>query len=529
MAAAPAVARSEGPGDASVPAAPPGPPTDLSRTAVVTLAAVVIAGLGFRLFSRSSLWLDEALSVNLASVPLAELGQRLREDGAPPLYYLLLHGWIRLFGSGDVAVRLLSALFSAAALPLYFVAGRRRGGRVVGVGALVIAATSPFAIRYATEARMYSLVALLVVAGWLALTSALDRPRALTLIACGLVAGLLVLTHYWSFYLLAVVLATLVLTAWRRPGSRRNTALTGASVAVGAVACFAPWLSSFLYQAQHTGTPWGTAPGPVEIAFTTLVDFGGGPFPEGQAMAGILAALGFFAVFGAAIDHRRVELDLRTRPGGRRELAVAGATLLLASAAGLATDSAFASRYTAVIFPLVVVGVACGIAALADRRVVALTLAAIALLGLVGGVRNVVFRRTSADRVVALIEANGGRPGDLIVYCPDQLGPDVARLLPPGYQQATFPDGASPAIVNWVDYASRVTAANPAAFADAMLRRAGDHDLWYVWMPGYRTLGEKCERINDAFGNARPGNRQLLAPDPSAFERHVLWLHPAQP
>lgn len=178
MAAAPAVARSEGPGDASVPAAPPGPPTDLSRTAVVTLAAVVIAGLGFRLFSRSSLWLDEALSVNLASVPLAELGQRLREDGAPPLYYLLLHGWIRLFGSGDVAVRLLSALFSAAALPLYFVAGRRRGGRVVGVGALVIAATSPFAIRYATEARMYSLVALLVVAGWLALTSALDRPRA---------------------------------------------------------------------------------------------------------------------------------------------------------------------------------------------------------------------------------------------------------------------------------------------------------------------------------------------------------------
>src|SRR2546422_7089870 len=43
-------------------------------------------------------------------------------------------------------------------------------------GTLVVVASSPFAIRYATEARMYSLVGLLVLAGFLALSKALQKP-----------------------------------------------------------------------------------------------------------------------------------------------------------------------------------------------------------------------------------------------------------------------------------------------------------------------------------------------------------------
>jgi hypothetical protein len=46
-------------------------------------------------------------------------------------------------------------------------------------------------------------------------------------------------------------------------------------------------------------------------------------------------------------------------------------------------------------------------------------------------------------------------------------------------------------------------------------------------MPGYRSLQKSCERVNDVLGNARPGNQQLLEPDTTVFERHVLWKHPA--
>ena len=55
--------------------------------------------------TRSPLWLDEALSVNIAKLPIGQIPAALRHDGHPPLYYVLLHVWMSVLGSGDVAVR----------------------------------------------------------------------------------------------------------------------------------------------------------------------------------------------------------------------------------------------------------------------------------------------------------------------------------------------------------------------------------------------------------------------------------------
>ena len=531
MAAAPVVTRATGSG-AHAPAVPPDgtagrPPFSTAAIAAVGVACAV--GVAFRTYTRSELWLDEALTVHLAETSLGDLPDVLRRDGAPPLYYALLHGWMKLVGTGNQAVRLLSAVFGVATLPLLYRAGRRLGGPTVGVGALVLLATSPFAIRYGTEARMYSLVALLVAAGWLLVVNALERPRPIWLAGVGAVSGLLLLTHYWAIYLLACTVGVLVLAAWRGVLDRGAVVRVVAATAAGSIVLFGPWIPAFLYQRAHTGTPWGTAPGPVEVAFTTLVDLGGGPFPEGQALAALLAGLTLLALFGRAVDGRRIELDLASRPGARGEALVAASTLLLAVGVGTATSSAFASRYTSVAFPLVVLVAAYGLRALADRRVVAGVLAVASLLGVVGGVRNVVFRRTSADAVVATILENGGRPGDLVAYCPDQLGPDVTRVLPEGFTELTFPDLADPRLVDWVDYGERMAAADPVAFGNALLERSGGRTIWYVWMPGYRTLDKSCERVNDTLGNARPTNKQLMDPDLTVFERHALWVHPAVP
>ena len=82
-------------------------------TWVVALVALAVAGgVALRFLTRSQLWLDEALSVNIAKVPLGQLPNALRHDGSPPLYYLLLHWWIAVVGAGDVAVRALSAAFA---------------------------------------------------------------------------------------------------------------------------------------------------------------------------------------------------------------------------------------------------------------------------------------------------------------------------------------------------------------------------------------------------------------------------------
>src|SRR5262249_44391928 len=140
------------------------------------VGAVVLAGVALRFITHSDLWLDEALSVNVARLPLSDLHAALRHDGAPPLYYALLHFWIRAFGTGDLATRSLSGVLSVATLPLAWLAGNRLGGRRVAAFALVAVATSPYAIRYGTEARMYALIMLLVFAGYLAVLRALELP-----------------------------------------------------------------------------------------------------------------------------------------------------------------------------------------------------------------------------------------------------------------------------------------------------------------------------------------------------------------
>ncbi|HEX7168922.1 MAG TPA: glycosyltransferase family 39 protein [Acidimicrobiales bacterium] len=534
--AAPAVARTtdpDGERSRSAETVAPGiaarPPFGRAVTGV--LGVLVAAGIALRIGTTSALWLDETLSVNIATRPLGDLFDALREDGAPPLYYLLLHGWTKAFGTGDMAVRLLSAVFSVATVAVLYRMGRRRGGSLVAVAALVLYATSPYAIRYATEARMYSLVALLAALGWMAVRNVLDRPSPAAVVATGACAGLLLLTHYWAFYLLGVTTAALLVTAWRAAGEarlRRNALVASAAIGTGALVLFGPWLPTFLFQLRHTGAPWGTAPGPVEVAFTSLTDLGGGSFPEGQALAGLLAILGLLAIFGAPIDATRVELDLQTQPGVRAEAIVGGLTLLAGVAVGFATSSAWASRYNSVAVPLLFLVVAFGLRAFADRRLAAAALVLVAALGVAGGARNVFTDRTQAPEVAAAVVENGRR-GDVVAYCPDQLGPDVRRALPEGFDHVTFPELADARLVNWVDYADRMAAGDPDSFANAVLARADGRNVFYVWMPGYRTLDKKCEAVNSVLASARPGARQLVEPREAAFEKHVLWVYPAAP
>jgi mannosyltransferase len=517
--AAPAVER---PVEVASPAATTGDHGPWPRWASAGVAASVVAGVVLRLYTASPLWLDEALTVNIARLPLGDLVEALKHDGAPPLYYVLLHGWMRIAGDGDTAVRLLSALMSVATLPLVHRMASRRGGRTAAAAALVLVATSPFAVRYATEARMYALVALLVSVGWLGLAAVLERVTLPRLALLAATAGLLLLTHYWGFYVVSAAVVALAL-------ARRWHA--AAAIVVGSVVLFAPWAGSFAYQVQRTGTPWGTPPGPVEVAFTTLVDLGGGPHPEGQLLAGLLAAHVALALFGRPLDRHRIELDVRTVPGVRSDALVAAAALLAGVAVGAVTASAWASRYTSVAFPLVMLVAATGVRAVADRRIVAGALAVASVAGVVGGVRNVVTDRTQAEQVRAAIVANarGGPDTAVVVYCPDQLGPGVHRVLGGDVAgvQVTYPEAGDPRFVDWVDYERRMDASDPAAFARRVLAIAGGRDIFYVWMSGYRTLDKRCEAVNDAFGAARPGSRQLLEPDQGTFERQALWLFPA--
>jgi uncharacterized membrane protein len=456
---------------------------------------VLVASLVMRFWTRSDLWLDEALTVNIARLPLHDLPSYLKRDGAPPLYYVMLHFWMGWFGTSDEAVRSLSGVFGVVTVPLAWLAGRRLGGRPAGWAAMLLVATSPFAIRYDTETRMYSLVVLLTVLGFLALDRSLRRPRPGNLIAVAAVTGLLLYAHYWSLYLIGTVMLWLVWTGWRGNPSWRRGAR--ASLVAGAVGCltFLPWLPIFLFQSKHTGTPWAM-PANFAAMVSAVASFAGGSTSQGRALALIFFALAGLGLFGVATDLRHIDLDIRTRPLGRPvAIAVAG-TLAAAVAGGFITNSAFDARYASVVFIPLILMVAIGLITFRDRRVRAAVLTGAVVLGLVSAIPDVTTNRTQAGQVAAAIAAYG-KPGDVVAYCPDQLAPAVNRLLPPGrYTQTTFPRGTGPAFVDWVDYAQTVAAASPVAFAEQLESLATpDRQIFLVWAGGYQAFGFKCEGI----------------------------------
>jgi hypothetical protein len=479
------------------------------------LAVVVVAaGVALRFWTTSHLWLDEALTVNIARLPVGRIPDALRHDGSPPLYYLALHVWMRIFGSGDAAVRALSGLFGVGTLAALPFAARATGARR-GWAALVLAAVSPFAVRYATEARMYSLLMLLVTLGVIALARLLRSPSVASAAAVGLVTGLALLTHYWSVFLAGVV-AVWLLAVWLR--HRERAALWGLAAMAAGGLLFLPWAPVFVFQLGRTGTPWAS-PATIGAPLSSVFEWAGGYRDSGQLLALVLLALAALGLFGAAVDHRRIELDLRTRPEGRAlALGVAG-TLALALVACAATRSAFVQRYTSVVFPLFLLLAAAGAETLLSRRVRHGILGVAVVLSLAGGLPNTGTGRTQAGVVARAINATAS-PGDVVAFCPDQLAPSVSRLLHVGLVEITFPLGAGPQRIDWVDYAARNAAASSAAFTQMLVSRAGAHNIWLVWSGGYRTLGTKCGDLRRLLQTERPEGKTVVTGS-GRYEEHM--------
>jgi mannosyltransferase len=226
-------------------------------------------------------------------------------------------------------------------------------------------------------------------------------------------------------------------------------------------------------------------------------------------------------LFGSPLGRLGVFLDLRVKPAARPLGWVAGATLVLALSAGLITHSAYSARYLAVILVPVLALVALGVTSLGDARVRAGVLSAVVGLGLIGSLPNIATNRTQAGEVAAALAARG-RPGDVVAYCPDQLGPAVDRLLPAGrYRQVAYPRGNGPAMVDWVDYDTVSRVFDPAAAARALVDAAGpQHRIWLVWSGAYPPLQHRCPQLLADLVALRPHFKVLFTDNSVAFYEH---------
>ena len=115
--------------------------------------------------TSADLWRDEAFSVRTADQSLGRTIEIIAKNTAPPLHSILLHFWIKLFGVGELSVRLPSLIFGLAALIIFikfaqlFFKTRRNV-----LLATVLFAINPVLIWYSQEARAYSMLVFFAIA-----------------------------------------------------------------------------------------------------------------------------------------------------------------------------------------------------------------------------------------------------------------------------------------------------------------------------------------------------------------------------
>ena len=148
-------------------------------------------------FFTMDLWRDEAFSFVMAKQGVMNILRTSAQDFAPPFYYIVLHYWMMIFGTSEIAMRSLSFLTYALLLFVIFeimvLVFKISMKRALWYFLLFLA--NPFLNFYAFEARMYMMAALFVTLSYFALWS---KKRILYIVALSLA----LYTHYFTIFIL---------------------------------------------------------------------------------------------------------------------------------------------------------------------------------------------------------------------------------------------------------------------------------------------------------------------------------------
>jgi len=288
------------------------------------------AALRFATLDLQSYRYDEAVTVGRVLHPslFDTLATVPRSESTPPLYYALAWAWSRIFGSGEVGLRSLSALAGTASIVVVYLAARALPlGRHPTLIAAAIVAVNPVLVWFSQDARAYALVFLLTSLSFLFFARARQgggtRDASLRagsrrdLVWWAAFSSLALWTHYFAAFVVLPEAALLFLPTCRfvalcatkrqvgrarersgQPGSRWTWVAVGVVVAAGAL--LAP---IGLRQAENAHAGWiaqQPLPERLERAAAKLAgDDNGdehgkrqpGPIPLGIPVALALAAL----------------------------------------------------------------------------------------------------------------------------------------------------------------------------------------------------------------------------------------------
>ena len=209
-------------------------PADLAARAYAAGVALCTAGVAAFLLFQLAAWPpheDETLALfvgrhSFGDVLRIVLGKR----GGAPLHFVFAFVVAHL-GGGLLALRLVSAIFAAASIPVIAALGTRLAGRAVGLGAAALSAGSWVLLFHGVYGRMYSLFLFTSALSYLALLRAVEGGGRGRWAAWALVVLATVATHPYG----ALVLGSQGLYLLARRVRLREAAIAFGAVLVAAI------------------------------------------------------------------------------------------------------------------------------------------------------------------------------------------------------------------------------------------------------------------------------------------------------
>ncbi len=232
----------------------------------------VFLGLALHSISRWSIWFDEGFGIYLTKFNILDIAHYTGRDVHPPFYYVVLKGWEMCFGTSELAVRSLSVLFAMIAIGFGFFIIRRLFGRRAAILSLPILVLAPMTVRYAQEARMYTMAMAICAAATYILihlhpTPPADKRKANRL---WLIYALLVAAGLWTHYFTSLI--WIVHWVWRYVTLRQENKATTMrrfwarewvrSYLIAGI-LFLPWIPALIH--QFNGIQDGFWIGPVNV------------------------------------------------------------------------------------------------------------------------------------------------------------------------------------------------------------------------------------------------------------------------
>jgi mannosyltransferase len=222
----------------------------------LSLITLLAAVLRFSTLDLQSFWNDEAVVGIFARQGHNQmLSSASLHETTPPTYYLLVWVWARLFGTGEVALRSLSAVAGIAIVPIAYWGGELLSSRRAAFVVSALAAVNPLLIWYSQEARPYALLATLGALSFVLFVRALRSPTPTRLGMWSIVCTMALCVHYFAVF---VVLAEAI---WLVSSGRKQlgTVLLAVLTPLATLLVLSP---SAMVQRANGGTGWiaGTTP-----------------------------------------------------------------------------------------------------------------------------------------------------------------------------------------------------------------------------------------------------------------------------